>query len=93
LKEIRLYQASHQLLLRRLPFSRLVREISELFTPRGLPFRWQAPALLAIQEAAEAFLVGIFQDAQLCAIHAKRVTIKVSDMQLARRIRGRARAE
>jgi histone H3/H4 len=93
LKEIRLYQANHQLLLRKQPFTRLVREISERFTPRGTSFRWQATALLAIQEAAEAFLVGLFQDCQLCAIHAKRITIKREDMQLSRRIRGRDRAE
>ena len=55
----------------------------------GAPyFRWQAAALVALQEAAEAHLVGLFEDANLCAIHAKRVTIMVKDMQLARRIRG-----
>jgi histone H3/H4 len=51
--------------------------------------RWQASALLALQEAVEAYLVGLFEEANLCAIHAKRVTIFVKDIQLARRIRGR----
>jgi len=51
-------------------------------------FRVQATAMLAIQEAAEAYLVGLFEDTNLCAIHAKRVTIMPKDMQLARRIRG-----
>ena len=51
-------------------------------------FRWQASALLAMQEAAEAYLVHLFEDANLCTIHAKRVTIMPRDIQLARRIRG-----
>jgi len=51
-------------------------------------FRWKASALLALQEMAEAHLVGLFEDSNLCAIHAKRVTIMVRDIQLARRIRG-----
>lgn len=50
--------------------------------------RWQSTAILALQEAAEAFLVHLFEDTNLCAIHAKRVTIMAKDMQLARRIRG-----
>ena len=53
-------------------------------------FRWKADALLALQEMAEAYLVGLFEDANLAAIHAKRVTIMVKDIQLARRIRGLA---
>ena len=51
-------------------------------------FRFQSMAILALQEAAEAYLVGLFEDTQLCAIHARRVTIMPKDMQLARRIRG-----
>ena len=50
--------------------------------------RLQSTAILALQEAAEAYLVGLFEDTNLCAIHAKRVTIMTKDMQLARRIRG-----
>lgn len=50
--------------------------------------RWQSSALLALQEATEAYLVHLFEDANLCAIHAKRVTIMTRDIQLARRIRG-----
>ena len=46
------------------------------------------PAVLALQEASEAYLVGLFEDTNLCAIHAKRVTIMPKDIQLARRIRG-----
>ena len=64
----------------------LVREIQLPFTLE--PYRWQAEALLALQEAAEAYLVRLFEDANLCAIHGKRVTIMVRDIQLARRIRG-----
>lgn len=84
--EIRKYQKSSDLLIRKGPFSRLVREISQSFSREAL--RWQVYALLALQEAAEAFLVMLFSDANLCAIHAKRVTLFPRDIQLARRIRG-----
>lgn len=50
--------------------------------------RFQSSAILALQEAAEAYLVGLFEDTNLCAIHAKRVTIMPKDIQLARRLRG-----
>ncbi len=89
LKEIRLYQQSTDLLIRRLPFARLVREIQMRITRN--PYRWQGSAILALQEAAEAHLVGLFEDCNLCAIHAKRVTIMPKDMYLARRIRGYTR--
>nr|XP_046231136.1 histone H3-like centromeric protein A isoform X2 [Scatophagus argus] len=86
LMEIRKYQKSTDLLLRKGPFSRLVREVCQSFSREAL--RWQVFALLALQEAAEAFLVMLFSDANLCAIHAKRVTLFPRDIQLARRIRG-----
>ncbi|GKD65968.1 histone H3.2-like protein, partial [Tanacetum coccineum] len=50
--------------------------------------RFQSSAVAALQEASEAYLAGLFEDTNLCAIHAKRVTIIPKDMQLARRIRG-----
>ena len=85
LREIKRYQKSAEMLLPRAPFQRLVRQICE-----GLDheLRFQSQALLAIQEASEAFIVGLFEDTNLCAIHAKRVTISKKDMDLARRIRG-----
>lgn len=86
LQEIRKYQKSTDLLLRKRPFVRLVREICHNFSHKA--FRWQVLALLALQEAAEAFLVLLLADANLCAIHAKRVTLFPRDLQLARRIRG-----
>ncbi|XP_017340815.1 histone H3-like centromeric protein A [Ictalurus punctatus] len=86
LMEIRKFQKSTDLLLRKGPFSRLVREVCQVFSRENL--MWQAYALLALQEAAEAFLVRLFSDANLCAIHAKRVTLFPKDIQLARRIRG-----
>ena len=89
IREIRQYQSSTDLLLRRLPFARLVREIQ--MSMSKIPYRWQGTALLALQEAAEAHLVGLFEDCMLCAAHAKRVTIMPKDMQLARRIRGQQR--
>ncbi|KAL8641365.1 MAG: hypothetical protein Q9228_001817 [Teloschistes exilis] len=89
LKEIRRYQRSTDLLLRKLPFSRLVREIAiSLVYIGGDVLRWQSMAIQALQESAEAFMVHLFEDTNLCAIHAKRVTIMQKDIQLARRIRG-----
>uniref|UniRef100_A0A914P042 Histone H2A/H2B/H3 domain-containing protein n=1 Tax=Panagrolaimus davidi TaxID=227884 RepID=A0A914P042_9BILA len=85
LREIRRYQKSCKLLIRKLPFQRLVREIAQDFK---LDLRFQSSAILALQEAAEAYLVRLFEDTNLCAIHAKRVTIMPKDIQLARRIRG-----
>ncbi|GER57400.1 histone H3, partial [Striga asiatica] len=84
LREIRKYQKSTELLIRKLPFQRLVREIAQDFKT---DLRFQSSAVAALQEAAEAYLVGLFEDTNLCAIHAKRVTIMPKDIQLARRIR------
>ncbi|KAI0559515.1 histone H3 [Gracilaria domingensis] len=69
----------------RTPFQRLVREIAQDYKS---DLRFQGSAVLALQEASEAYLVGLFEDTNLCAIHAKRVTIMPKDVQLARRIRG-----
>lgn len=86
LKEIRKYQKSTELLIDRLPFQRLVRDVTEGIKS-GIKF--QSQAIFALQEAAEAFLVGLFEDTNLCAIHAKRVTVMPRDMQLARRSRSK----
>jgi histone H3 len=105
LREIRRYQKSAELLIPKLPFSRLVREVSGDVSRIGDNVRWQRSALEGLQEASEAFLVGLFEgisiviiivscdmliaaDVNLCAIHAKRVTIQKKDMSLARRLRG-----
>lgn len=85
LREIRRYQRSTDLLIRKLPFQRLVREIAQDFKTE---LRFQSSAIAALQEASEAYLVSLFEDTNLCAIHAKRVTIMPKDVQLARRIRG-----
>ena len=85
LREIRKLQRTTDLLIRKLPFQRLVRDIAQAIRS---DLRFQSQAILALQEAAEAYLVGLFEDTNLCAIHAKRVTIMPKDMQLARRIRG-----
>ena len=85
LREIRRYQKSTELLIRKLPFQRLVREIAQDYKT---DLRFQGSAVLALQESAEAYLVGLFEDTNLAAIHAKRVTIMPKDIQLARRIRG-----
>lgn len=88
LKEIRRYQKTTELLIRHAPFQRLVREISTKFKN---DFRFQSGAMTALQEASEAYIIGLFEDTNLCAIHAKRVTIMPRDIQLAMRIRGDGR--
>ena len=85
LKDIRHFQRTTALLIRRLPFQRLVREIAQDFKT---DLRFQSAAILCLQEAAEAYLVRLFDDANLCAIHARRVTIMPKDIQLARQIQG-----
>ena len=85
LRQIRRYQKSTELLIRKLPFQRLVREIAGTMK---VDIWFQSSALLAIQEAAEAYMVGLFEDTNRAALHAKRVTILPKDIQLARRIRG-----
>ena len=89
LREIRRYQKSTELLIRKAPFQRLVRQVmNDMF---GDNFRIQTSALEALQEAVEAYIVGFFEDTNLCAIHAKRITIMPRDMKLARRLRGEKR--
>lgn len=85
LRQIRRYQKSTELLIRKLPFQRLVREIAQDFKT---DLRFQASAIAALQEASESYLVGLFEDSNLAAIHAKRITIMPKDMQLARKIKG-----
>ena len=85
LQEIRHYQKRTNLLIRKLPFQRLIRELAQKFK---VDVRFRSSALMALQEAAEAYLVRLFEDTNLCAIHTKRVTIMPKDIQLARRIRG-----
>ncbi|XP_033750463.1 histone H3.3-like [Pecten maximus] len=86
LREIRMYQKTTELLIRKLPFQRLVREIALKISKFN--YKFKVAALASLQEACEAFLVGLFEDTNLCAIHAKRVTIMPRDIKLARRIRG-----
>ncbi|CAG2171783.1 unnamed protein product [Oppiella nova] len=88
LREIRKFQCTTDLLLRKLPFARLVREVLQDIYPSN-EIRWQSTALLAMQEAAEAYLIGVFEDTNVVAINAKRVTIMARDLKVVRRIRGR----
>ena len=83
--DIRHFQKSTALLIRKLPFQRLVREITQDFKT---DLQFQSVAILCLQEAAEAYLVGLFEDTNFCSIHARRVTIMPKDIQLAQRIRG-----
>jgi histone H3 len=84
LREIRRFQKSTELLLRRRPFARLVREVAQDFKS---DLRFNPDALLCLQEATESYMVGLFEDSNLCAIHGKRVTVMPKDMQLVARIR------
>jgi len=85
LREIRRYQKGTELLLRKAPFQRFVREVAQDFNSS---LKFTGIALMALQHASEAYTVGLFEDTNLCAIHGKRVTIMPKDIQLARRIRG-----
>ncbi|KAI3449258.1 hypothetical protein Pfo_005923 [Paulownia fortunei] len=89
LREIRKYQKSWNLLIPAAPFIRTVREITFQYAPSIA--RWQAEALVALQEAAEDYIVQLFEEAMLCAIHAKRVTLMKKDFELARRMGGKGR--
>ena len=86
LHKIQRYQKSTELLIRKLPFQRLVREIAQDLGKINI--RFQSGTIMALQEASEAYLVGLLEDSNLCAVHAKRVTIMPKDIQLARHIRG-----
>ena len=86
LQEIWQYQKSTELLIRKLPFQRLVRELAQDLGKMNI--RFQSGAIMALQEALEAYLVGLLEDTNLCTIHAKRVTIMCKDIQLAHHIRG-----
>lgn len=89
LREIRRYQKSTELQIPYLPLVRLVKEITDQFyTASTGTLRWQRAAIGAVHEASEAYLVKLFEDTNLAAIHTKRVTIQVKDIQLVRRLRG-----
>ena len=85
LREIRKYQKSTELLIRKLPFQRLLREIAQQIKH---DLRFQSTAILALQEAAEDYLVKMFQQVNVCAIHGGRVTIQPKDVTLWRRMKG-----
>ena len=95
LREIRRYQKSTKCLIKRSPFQKLMREISQEYRvcPDGpgtpsIQVRFQSTAIAALQEAAENFIVGLFEDVNLLVVHAKRVTVMPRDIRLALRIRG-----
>ena len=85
IREIRKYQKTTDLLIKKLPFQKVVREIAQDFNSN---LRFQSSAVMALQEATESYIVGLFEDTNLCAIHARRVTIMPKDMKLAKRLRG-----
>ena len=85
LQEVQYYQERSNLLIRKLPFQRLVRGIAQTLKQ---DVRFRSAALMALQEACEAYLIHLFEDTNLCTIHIKRVTIMPKDIQLVRCIRG-----
>ena len=85
IREIKRYQKATNFMLAKAPFQRFIRAICEGIDSQ---LRFQSTALLALQEAAESYLTGLFEDANLCAIHASRVTVMKKDLDLARRLRG-----
>ena len=95
LREIRSYQKSTECLIKRSPFQKLIREISQVYRvcPDGpgtpsIQVRFQSTAIPTLQEAAKNFIVGLFEDMNLLSVHAKRVTAMPRDIRLALRIRG-----
>merc|ERR1712060_29205 len=90
LREIRRYQSSTDLLVPRLPFARVVREITSDFVQPHEQWRWTQDGLMALQTAAEAYVVSLFEDCNLCANHGNRVTVQPRDIHLARRLRGKS---
>lgn len=85
LREIRKFQKGTELLIRKAPFQRLVREVA---TAQKEGLRFQSSAVLAIQEATESYVISLLSDTNMCAIHTRRVTIMPRDLTLARRLRG-----
>jgi histone H3 len=85
LREIRKYQRSTNLLLRKLPFQRMIREVASRYKSKET-IRFQASAIEAIQEASENYLTNLFQDGNLLALHASRVTVQPEDLRLAHRL-------
>ena len=83
LREIRKYQKSTELLIRKITFQRLVREVCRTLNPE---LRFQSLALQALQEAAEAYLVNMFDQCNDICVHSKRVTLQVKDILLWKRL-------
>ncbi|CAL8080954.1 unnamed protein product [Calicophoron daubneyi] len=89
LAEIRKYQKSTELLLRKLPFCRIVRQIMyKIMGPRASEFRVQAVVFLMLQEVSEALLVALMEACQQCAIHARRITVMPKDLRLVLNLQG-----
>ena len=89
LREIRKYQKSTDLLIRKIPFQRLVREVCREFEKTlglGYSLRFQSTALLALQEGSEAYLVNMFSQCNDICLHGNRVTLQVKDIRLWKRL-------
>lgn len=91
IKQIKHYQRTTDLLLRLSPFGRLIKEVADTIglNDGSTGYKWKKTAIEALQYAAEAYLVAMFEDTNKTAIHCKRVTIRPEDMHLVRELRGR----
>ena len=85
LKEIWKFQKTTKLLIPKISFLRVVHEIIQ---KEYMWYRIQVGATLALYEAAESYIIHIFEDTNLCVIHARHIMIMPKDMKLARKIRG-----
>lgn len=93
LRQIKFYQKTTELLLRALPFARVVKEVGDtLSIAEFTKYKWKQTAIEALQNAAEAYLVALFEDVNRAAIHAKRVTVRPEDLHIVRKIRSSVNA-
>lgn len=88
LREIRRYQRSTDLLMRKSPVQRVIRQIAQTSAGPEVDVRFQRSAILALHEACESYLTGLFANANTIAIHSKRVTVEASDLLLAKELKG-----
>lgn len=86
LKEIKFYQSSTNMLMSKLPFSRYVRDTVMQISKDKRSYRFTRTAILALQEAFEAYIVSILEDSNLCARHGKRVTLYEKDVELVKKL-------
>lgn len=86
IREIAFFQKNTDMLISKLPFSRYIRDIVRKVTVNSQDFRFERKSILALQEAFEAYVVSLLEDSNLCASHAKRVTLYDKDINLVKKL-------